>query len=1147
MAASDDPKLKPPTETPPPSTAVTGAPPIDASSPAGVSVASPAPEAAPRPKKPPLTAEQYNKLTARLDSVLVLLVLAFAFLAGSFAIRNSDFFLHLATGRSIAQGDYEIGKDPFAFTSDGVRWVNHSWLYCLGLYGLHGLGEAGAVVMIVLKSLALTMLAAVMIGASRSPGQRVFVPACCVAVAMLAISARVLLQPVVLSYLFLGVTVLILRWPHLWKTEGVQAPSSRCYWLLPPLFALWVNCDQWFFLGPVTAGLYWLGEYLQDALETDRGKARPGAELPTLGYATLAGVAACLLNPHHVFAFTLPAQLGLSDVSAALAKDEQLKILFLSPLDFKDYWTTTNGLSASGLAFVPLFLAGLISFGVNYQSLRWSRALVFAAFAMLSLYHARAVPFFAVVAAPITSLNFLDLAARLVGPEVEPESLRPRWGAGRAAALLAAAALVVCCVAGWTQPRPHERYHLGWALYPDVSLERACKKIDEWQNSSLLEADARWFNLSPDVVNYMAWYCPKQRGFLDLRLALFDDCAHDYVEAREDFIGKHLKENQQTREVEWTSGKWQTIFEKHKVDYLIIHSNDPYRLGFPLRFLLEHPKDWTPYSVDGHTLVFAYNKSRGDSAEAQRRREGLRFDLRPAAFGKDTVRAPRTPPQEAELKWYAALWQAYWKATPPRAQEVDDAVVYVMYSEIVRQLWEKRQIDVGQRLQARDIQLANAGLCVGMGIPAAFHLNKPPLFDRAKYALEPRPTDPGLYVALRGLRQSIHDNPNDPVAYVRLGQAYLSLFWNTPEHDILKRSNFYQIGIIRQAQVAGAAHKALQLNPELDEPHLLFVQWYAQCMQHKIPCFSEGNISVVFIDAPLRHRRELLRSATKKLQGMSKTGDPNADALVDQQERAVKQLEQEIDKMDADLQKELNLYEIEAGKPGLSVLQLAFIALSHGLGDKALELFRTVKQDDPLFKQGPDAVRLAEAVEIKLMLALGEVDEPREMLAKAQETWPVRMLPQLVELQLLLAAASGDYEKVDELLAKMKPTLDSAAKVEAVQQCARLTYPPAGPNWFAALADFELSYLLLEADVQAVRGWMALEAGDIPEARKNLWASLQVAAPPERNLALYAAVGPGVPEEKARYAGTGGGMTLRSRQLAEWNLYQLESVPANAR
>ena len=74
------------------------------------------------------------------------MVLALAFFAGSFSVRNSDFWMHLATGRLIAAGEYSFGTDPFSYATAGRTWVNHEWLYDFGLYQLFKAGEGSAVV-----------------------------------------------------------------------------------------------------------------------------------------------------------------------------------------------------------------------------------------------------------------------------------------------------------------------------------------------------------------------------------------------------------------------------------------------------------------------------------------------------------------------------------------------------------------------------------------------------------------------------------------------------------------------------------------------------------------------------------------------------------------------------------------------------------------------------------------------------------------------------------------------------------------------------------------------------------------------------------------------------------------------------------------
>src|SRR5262249_50103913 len=89
----------------------------------------------PSPPQRQTGGEQLAAEIARLDRALVAVVLTLAFLLASVAVRNSDFWMHLATGRLIARGQYHFGVDPFSYTR-AAYWANHSWLYDLILYGL---------------------------------------------------------------------------------------------------------------------------------------------------------------------------------------------------------------------------------------------------------------------------------------------------------------------------------------------------------------------------------------------------------------------------------------------------------------------------------------------------------------------------------------------------------------------------------------------------------------------------------------------------------------------------------------------------------------------------------------------------------------------------------------------------------------------------------------------------------------------------------------------------------------------------------------------------------------------------------------------------------------------------------------------------
>jgi hypothetical protein len=1147
MAAADD--LKPETPTPPPSpsTAVTSAPPAPAPAPAPAETPAP-----PKPAKARMSPEDHAKIVDRLDTVLVALVLLFAFLAASFPVRNSDFWQHLATGRLIARGEYEVGRDPFTFTAEGVRWVNHSWLYDLVLYLIHGVGERGGAALIVLKGLAVAALAGVLLVLSRNPGQRWLIAGACTAVAMLAMGPRLLFQPVVLSYLFLGLTLLVVRWPHLRPPpENPKAPRSYgAFWLLPGLFALWVNCDQWFFLGPVAAGLYWLGEYLQDALSTERRRPRDPAELRTLGYAVLAGVAACLLNPHHVFAFTLPAQLGVGDAAAAVKNDPQLKLLFVSPLDGA-WWTPTQGLSAPGIAYVVLLAAGVVSFTLAYNTLRWHRVLLFVAFGLLSIYHARAIPFFAVVAGPITALNFLDYLSATFGGEVEPDRLRERWTLGRAAALAAALALVVCTVPGWTQARPYETRHVGWQLAPDASLERTCKQIARWRADGFLAKDARWFNVSPEVVNYMAWYCPGERGFFDLRLALFDGSAQDYEDARADLLGKKAQSQAQPDQPQvLTSGAWREIFAKHKIDYAIIYTSDTYALQPALVIQLRKPDTWTLCRLDGHTLVSGWNKD----AEARRRNEPLKLDVDARAFGPKAERAPRWRPERAGVRfeWYMALWQA----PPPRQPEVDDAAMYHFYLDFQKQLWQEREIARGRRVQRVLPVLAAAG----PGALAALTDPRSPLFNK-DFAPEPTPSPAPLYLALRDLRRGLRANPDDARAYLELGKVYFDLFWQyAAEWRAAGGAGFHHVAVVRLTQTAWALNKAIQLDPDLEEAYHYLAEWCRLGREQRVPTLIDGSIGggIAYLDVELRLRREQLRIARENAgRAAARVAEAESSEVQEQLARraedSVKALEQVVDKLNDQVTQQQNQLEVQAANK--SVVERARLALQLGLADEALSVLQKASDKDKYVGEGNKSYPLGAVLQAKILLSLGQIEDVRRQVVEPDQDLGWGILPEYGVpcrqwFRLLVAAASGDYDEADDALAAMnEPTLRGEDKIEAVQRCALLRYPLAGLNVFERVNEYALVYLTAETNFAALRGWLALEAGDTAAARKHAQAVRDVAVRRGRLLAPFAAVGVTFPAERAKYiaplAGPGGRPLLRSAQLAEWEVYLLDRAPAN--
>src|SRR5262249_37538583 len=149
------------------------------------------------------------------------------------------------------------------------------------------------------------------------------------------------------------------------------------------LFAAWVNLDQWFLIGPALVALWLLGEWLQQFVP---GPARTDmARVKALGLTLGVGLAACLLNPHHVKAFTsLPMEL-VPNVSPQMMKDKSWAPVFASTVDVLYTNQVQLGRSIPGYCYWLVMALGVLSFVLNYKAPRASFIVTWLALALLPL------------------------------------------------------------------------------------------------------------------------------------------------------------------------------------------------------------------------------------------------------------------------------------------------------------------------------------------------------------------------------------------------------------------------------------------------------------------------------------------------------------------------------------------------------------------------------------------------------------------------------------------------------------------------------------------------------------------------------------------------------------------------------------------
>ena len=1005
-----------------------------------------------------------QRLSHRLDLLLAGSVLLLAFLVSSFIVRNSDFWIHLAGGRLLAQRQFHFGVDPFDYTTQQVYWVHPAWLFDLLLYELHG--WIGGVGLVLVKALLITALAWLLLQVRHHDGSG-WLPAVCTALAVLTLSLQLQLRSVCLSFFFLGLTFWLLWRPHADEEEGRTAAWNKTrHVCLLLLFALWVNLDSWFLLGPLLVGLFWMGERLQFLVPSMR--AGNGSPRHTPTWLLPAALAVCLLSPQHWHAFFLPAEPSLSPADG-LWHDTRYQGPFASPWQLG--LSPLREINLAAWACVVLTGLGVLSFALNWRGVRGWHLLVWGGFGLLGAWQTGAIPFFAVVAAPITVLNLQDYLSRrstAVGWVEERDPPAGRGGSTGAAGrsvlcrfvlLVANVLLLLLAWPGWLRGFHHDERRVGWGEQPDPSLQRVAETIQSWRQRGRLGDGGRGLAFHSDVARYCAWFCPEEQCVFDPRFS------HDLL---------------------FDPERWQQVFRNHVISYLILDDPDTFTR------LVHDPHHWILLHVDGRAAIFGWRDEEGRSHPVG----ATPLDINRLAFttAKEDEE-PRLSPAPGQGPGrdpqVRDLWARFRKATPPPAIESDTAAMYLRYFRAGvlpqhQQRWTGCWATYAAGLTG--LALSPAASPSAGAFALLLRLHHPPPFlgdiDRDLPA--------GPLLAVRLARRALATNPDDAAAYLRLGQAYLALHHLTGERS--PNNNLALLAEMRHIQIATALQHALILDPELETAHQLLANLYTE---------------LGYLDAALDHRREERRLARR-------TGPLHHEEASAFDQR-LRRLDQQVADLERVVQNGQRSWAL-ASKTGTATDPLADAetALHLGLARMALD---EVLLPAPAVLLGSRGVQL----ESRLELHFGHVEQLRSRLLAPENQEhkrnlgyleirapqfpgyaPAYRLPAYDWLILMMAAASGDYDLADAQLREVLGQVEGQhhRSLQIVRHRLPLSlasemglYASPQPPLCRILRRNEreesVQFLLLTsflesewADLNVLGGMLALERG-LPQAAEN--------------------------------------------------------------
>jgi hypothetical protein len=910
-----------------------------------------APPPTPHPAAPTapggLTTLPASGFLVGFDWVLAFGVLALAFLTASFAARNSDLWLHLAGGRLLANGQYHFGTDPFSYVGGDRTWVNHAWLFDWLAYQLYRLGAGPGLV--IAKAVAVALTAGLLLLA-RKPGQPVFPGVVCAGLGLLAAAPWLGLDPALATLLGLAALLfLIIRVP--------RRPGSWTFPLLVAgLFWAWANCDQWFILGPGVLLLYTLGQY---------ARADEGEDPGTLWKALGLGILACTLNPHHVRVWALPPEAFDRRLAEMFAGDVEYARLFRGGLAKEAWDFDANPVNPAALILLLALTAA--GFLLNRRQASFGLGLVALGALGLAYLHLRAVPFLAVVLAPVAAVNLAAVGRRLADrpmPEGTVRALHALRSGGRAAVGLVGLLLVALTYAGWTQPFAQQR-RWKWDVEPSQSLIRAAERVQRWRTEGTLPPEARLLNLQPDFANYVAWFAPSEKTFFDYRLAFHRPEAAEYVALRK-YLAPRLDPQERKKDPYDLAG----FLRKYNVTYAVsAHPNRGWNQAAVDALWADGPDqaggpDWVLWNVEGRAVILGWTRQEAIPPSAFDR---LRFDPVRAAFGEATPLArpevrPPLPPRD--------VWERFVQPPPVPPAEAEEAFVLMRYRQslMMRIVARHRMLLDGALVLARD-QLLTPALTVWTLVNRQIPPTMPPEVNAA------------ALLAVRAGRKAVATSPDHPDGYYFLAKAYMdSSYYVFPDlQAIVTTVNLTRCRarLPEDVSVRRATIDVLDLCEQLDRAH-----------DSATPRRLDLRLEVTRLGvAYLRDQVDFLESERDRATGDARE---RLDKELEARRKGLDMEEQRLKEGEDELRKSTDKY-INAATGSLFVppLNRAALARQFGLHREAIRELRRAHEkfqkelgeDKKKFSPDELAEQMAIHAElVELLMFDGEVEEASQIL-----------------------------------------------------------------------------------------------------------------------------------------------------------------------
>lgn len=729
-----------------------------------------------------LTPEIAEEEAIRNDFVLRWAVVLLAFLLASTHIADTATLVHIKTGQYLAaHGFLPPRTDVFSYTAADRPWANLSWGFDLIVAGIHALGSFPALSAI--KALVVALVFWIISRVSR-PGTPTWWGSVCAALALLGCHLRMPVQPVIVTYLGLALTMWLV---YSWR----ESPDkSQRLWLLAPLFFVWSNCDSRAWLGLAYVLLYAVGDLLGTWVKSPAAVA--SAARKQLWQVVGGALAVTLVHPF--WWKSLASPWFLYSVEYPALRDYILEAVLnptqpnpvtnftFFPMTIEELWTWNN-LNLGVLASLAVVALAVVAVALNRSRLDWGLLTALLGFVVIAAACLHELPAAGLVAAVVATLNGQSwyVARCRQTYSIETGELLFSRG-GRALTVLTLAGLGFFGGTGRLRDPAAARpgYGIDQTLSVQVSdLERLLKGDASF--------DHRPFNSLLSQGDLLIW--AGEQVFCDQRVGVYhspDDDANilrQHILAR-DGLRSRRRAEAKPLDTPLPAVSWRKTFDQYGITHIVVRLSNEVRLSSLKDYellveLLQQPQHWEWTGLAASAVVFYRTSVKDADPEAYKAYvDAHKIDFRKLAYDDELAKADAEQIRGGRVRPIRApsFYKKYfWSTKVESSAEVREA----------QQLATLAQFPLPRRLN--DARTAMA------------------------------------YLAIRRAQVGLSKDPDDVKGYLALGQAY----------DFLSQIEFQaSLGArparpgLRYLQAVAAYNQALVGDPENMNAHRRLLMLY---------------------------------------------------------------------------------------------------------------------------------------------------------------------------------------------------------------------------------------------------------------------------------------------------------------------------------